>query len=375
MSSPAPRVSRILLVSKPLGPPWNDSSKNLVRDLASGLRRHEARAFGRRGGPSAVGSVALEPLYPAAASGFSPALRDNARVLARLLAGRGADLWHFFFAPNPRTSRVARLAARVRRARTVQTVCSVPRDDIDLDEVLFGDRVVVLSRHTEARFLARGIARDRLVLIPPAAPPLEPPAAGARAELRRSFGFESGAPIVLYPGDLEFGNGARLVVEAHARLAHDVELVLACRAKTPAARAVESALRARARELGTADRTTFLGETPRILELLAAADVVTLPSDVAYAKMDYPLVLLEAMALARPVVVAAGTPAAELAEEGGALAVNAEVSALATALAHLTGEPAERARLGSTARNRALSAYGRERMAEAYELLYDALLS
>ena len=368
-------MSRILLVSKPLAPPWNDSSKNLVRDLAFGLRRHEARAFGRRGGPRELGAVRLEPLYAGERGGFSPALRDNARVLARLLGGRGADLFHFFFAPNPRASRAARLAARLRHTRTLQTVCSVPRDDIDLEAVLFGDRVVVLSRHTEARFLAQGIARDRVVRIPPAAPPLEPPAPDARAALRRSFGFESEAPLLLYPGDLEFGSGARLVVEAHAALPHDVELVLACRAKTPAARAVESALRARTRELGTADRTTFLGETPRILELLAAADVVTLPSDVAYAKMDYPLVLLEAMALGRPVVVAEGTPAAELAEEGGALAVAPEASALATTLAHLANEPAERARLGATARNRALSAYGRERMAEAYELLYDALLS
>jgi len=368
-------VSRILLISKPLAPPWNDSSKNLVRDLALGLARHEARAFGRRGGPGELGAVQLEPLYPAKPGGFSPALRDNARVLARLLGGRGADLWHFFFAPNPRTSRAARLAAGVRRTRTLQTVCSVPRDDVDLDEVLFGDRVVVLSRHTEARFLARGVARERVVRIPPAAPPLELPAGGARDALRRSFGFESAAPIVLYPGDLEFGNGARLVIEAHAALPHDIELVLACRAKTPAARAVESALRARTRELGTAERTTFLGETPRILELLAAVDVVTLPSEVAYAKMDYPLVLLEAMALARPVVIAEGTPAAELAEDGAALTVAPDAAVLASTLAHLAAEPAERARLGEIARNRALSAYGRERMAEAYELLYDALLS
>jgi glycosyltransferase involved in cell wall biosynthesis len=368
-------LSRILLVSKPLGPPWNDSSKNLVRDLAAGLTRYEARALGRKGGAGELGRVLLEPLYPAEHGGFSPALRDNARVLLRLLGGARADLFHFFFAPNPRTSRAARLAARIRRTRTLQTVCSVPRDDVALEDVLFGDRIVVLSRHTEARFIAHGIARERVVRIAPAAPPLEPPTAEARVAARRAFGLEPEAPLVIYPGDLEFGNGARLVVEAHAALPGDVELVLACRAKTPAARAIESALRTRARELGTAERTTFLGETPRILDLLGAADVVALPSDVAYAKMDYPLVLLEAMALARPVVVAHGTPAAELAEEGGALAVAPDAASLTHTLARLVAEPAERARLGVAARNQVLSAHGRERMAAAYELLYDALLS
>ena len=103
--------------------------------------------------------------------------------------------------------------------------------------------------------------------------------------------------------------------------------------------------------------------------------MVALPSDVAYAKMDYPLVLLEAMALARPVVVATGTPAAELAEEGGAIAVAPDTEALAAALAPLLDNEAERARHGVAARNRAVSAFGRSRMAHDYELLYDALLS
>ena len=371
-SAPRPRI---LLVSKPLGPPWNDSSKNLVRDLALGLARHEARGFGRRTGPERLGNVELEPLYPAQQGGFSPALRDNARVLFRLVGGRGADLFHFFFAPNPRTSQAARFAAGARRTKTIQTVCSVPRNDAALERVLFGDRIVVLSRHTEARFLDAGIARDRVVRIPPAAPPLEPLTAHQKAALRRTLGLDAEAPLLLYPGDLEFGNGARLVLEAHEKLANDVHLVLACRAKTPAAREVEAELRARTHTLGTAPRVTWLGETPHILELVGTADVVALPSDVAYAKMDYPLVLLEAMALGRPVIVATGTPAAELAEGGGALAVEPDADVLARTLSELFGDGSARDRLGETARTQAISTFSRTRMARDYELLYDALLS
>jgi glycosyltransferase involved in cell wall biosynthesis len=368
-------MSRILLISKPLAPPWNDSSKNLVRDLALGLTRHEARGLGRRTGPESVGRVQLEPFYPAERSGFSPALRENARVLLRLLGGPRADLWHFFFAPNARASRAALFAARVRRTRTVQTVCSVPRDDADLGRVLFGDRIVVLSRHTEARFLAAGIAAERIVRIPPAAPPLEPLDEARKSALRGTLGLDARAPLLLYPGDLEFGSGARLVLEAHAKLPRNVCLALACRAKTPEARRVETDLRAQSQALGTAERVSWVGETPHILDLLGTADVVALPSDVAYAKMDYPLVLLEAMALARPVIVATGTPAAELTEAGGALAVEPDAEALTAALAPLFGDTDARTRLGTAARNQALSAFTRARMARDYELLYDALLS
>jgi hypothetical protein len=368
-------VPRVLFVSKPLGPPWNDSSKNLVRDLALGLTRYDAVAFGRRRDAGALGRARIEPLHPDVRGAFSPGLRENGRVLLRLLAGARADAWHFFFAPNPKTSTVARLASGARRVCTVQTVCSVPGDGTDVARVLFGDRVVVLSRHTERRFLAAGVARERLVRIAPAVPPLEPPSEAERTRLRGALGISRDAPLVLYPGDLEFGEAARLVLEAHATLPPDVELALACRPKTPAARAKEAALRERARELATHARVHFVGETPEILTLVAAADVVALPSTVAYAKMDYPLVLLEAMALERPVLVAAGTPAAELAENGGARAVQARVESLAEELARLLADTDGRRALGAAARAVARADFSRERMAAAYELLYDELLS
>jgi glycosyltransferase involved in cell wall biosynthesis len=367
-------MATILLVSKAVEPPWNDSSKNLVRDLVLGMRRHDAVAFGRRGGERELGRACLEPVHPELGRGrFVPALADQLRVLRRLAFGKRPDLFHFFFAPNPKTSNVARAASRVRSVRTVQTVCSVPRDDVDPKRVLFADRIVVLSRFTAERFLRAGLQTERIVRIPPAAPPLVPLDPERRKKTRAELGIDEQTPVVLYPGDLEFGNGARLTLEAHATLPKETRLVMACRAKTAKAREVDAELRALAIRLGTNERVTFLGETSQILDVVGAADVVSLPSDVAYAKMDYPLVLLEAMALARPVVVATGTPAAELAEDGAARAVPPETDAVAEALSRLVGDAAYREALGARARETVLAEYDRARMARAYEALYDSL--
>src|SRR3954468_14052877 len=103
----------VLLVSKPIAPPWHDSSKNLVRDLATHMQRHVPVVLSQPGVRLAMPRARIEPIYAANASGFSPALRDNARVLTRLLTSRKREQWHFFFAPNPKTSTVARVAARV----------------------------------------------------------------------------------------------------------------------------------------------------------------------------------------------------------------------------------------------------------------------
>jgi len=363
-------MPEVLLISKPVAPPWNDSNKNLVRDLARFLERYDPVVMGRRGGALELGRGRVETPYPARSGGFAPALSDNARVLSRLLTGRRSDLWHFFFAPNPRTSTVGRLASGLRRVPTVHTVASAPRAELDPAPLLFADRTVVLSRSTEERLLSAGVPPERLARIPPCIPPLSPLDDRARAAARRRLDLPTSGPLVVYPGDLEFGRGASQTLDAVAALGRDdLCLVMACRTKTPRAREVERSLRGR-----SVEGVRWIGETPHIHDLLGAADVVVLPSETLYAKMDHPLVILEAMSLARPVVVARGTPAEELASDGAAVVIEPEVGALRTALSTLIDDADARAGLGRRARSRVLEQHAPGRMASAYEAVYDGLL-
>jgi glycosyltransferase involved in cell wall biosynthesis len=371
-----PDHARVLMVSKPVAPPWNDSSKNLVRDLAFHMQRHRATVMTRAGVDLGSAQVTRALVYGRAATRFAPALADNARVFARLLGDRGHDLWHFFFAPNPRSSAAGKLAARARRMRTVQTVCSAPAATSELETLMFADRIVVLSRSTEQRLSAAGVSPDRLRRIAPAVSPLAPPSDAERQRVRNSFQLSPEKALVVYPGDVEFSGGAECMLRAHARVrsGHDATLVLACRAKTPAARAHELRLRKLASELHVAETTVFIGETPQIHALLGCADVVALPADTLYAKMDLPLVLIEAMMLARAVVTATGTASAELADDAAALAVAPSVDAVADAISGLLADAAARRSLGERARRAALERYHPQMMASAYETVYDELL-
>ena len=150
---------------------------------------------------------------------------------------------------------------------------------------------------------------------------------------------------------------------------------MACRAKTQEAASAAMRLQNRAKELAIDSRVHWLGETREIHALLGAADVVALPSTDLYAKMDYPLVLLEAMCMARPVLVATGTPAAELAEGGGAIALDARADTIAAKLDELLAKAELCARTGDAARKSVLTRYSADRMASAYESLYDRMLA
>lgn len=366
-------MASVLLVSKPLVPPWNDSSKNLARDVAQGLRRHTPVAMTDGTGRFELSRGRVEPVYRAAGR-FAPALSSSLRVLSRLAVGARGDLWHFFFAPNPRTSTAARSLSRLRRVPTAQTVCSRPRDLSTAGRLLFADRTVVLSRATLSALRDAGLPASRLIRIPPAVPPLSPLDAAARRAARVALELPLDARLVVYAGDLELGDGAARMIEGFARAdGRDSCLVMACRAKTAGAAAAERELRARVSALGVERRVRWLGETPRIHDLLGCADVVALPSTDLYAKMDLPLVLVEAMWLSRAVLVCEGSPAAELADGGAAALCAPEVDACAAALDALLDDDAREA-FGRTARRAAEERYHPDSMVTAYETLYDQML-
>ena len=367
---------QVLLVSKPLVPPWNDSSKNLARDLARSMTDHTPVVLTTREADIQLGRARLERPYSAARKGLQTSMLDHARVVRCLAFGSRRDLWHFFFAPNPRTSRVARLLRSVRRVSTVHTVCSAPRRDLDWKRLLFADITVTVSRATQERFIEVGVPAERLRRVAPCVPDLLPLSALDRDRVCRWFGLDPERPLVVYPGDLEFGNGARRIIEAlgHLPAGLGVQLAMACRAKTDRARHEQQALRLFGEKMKLAPAIAWLGDTPAILRLLGAADVVALPAEDYYAKMDLPLALLEAMSLARPVLVLQGTPAAELTSHGGAVATEHSAGAVAAMIQTLVEDPEYAEKLGRRAREVALRDYAPKAMADRYEQLYDSLL-
>jgi phosphatidylinositol alpha-1,6-mannosyltransferase len=305
---------RLLFVSKPVMPPWNDGSKNLVRDLASHLTRVEPTVMVAPGAPSLGPRVVREPVYGLAGR-FAPGA--NTLVMNRLLFGPPLDAWAFVFAPNVASSSAARIAIAAQRARgwkgkVVQIVASRPKEMSSVRSLLFGDRIVALSAWTRDRLIENGVSADRVVVIPPcAAAPPERTADDVAAF--RGIQELGDGPILLYPGDLEFSTGARTVARAAPEILRRVpgaRIVFACRPKTPRAAGALAELRQSLAPV--AEFVTFLGEVPDMAVVLAAADVVLFPVDDLYGKVDLPLVLLEALALRKHVIVADGGPLPEL---------------------------------------------------------------
>ncbi len=356
---------RVLLVTKPLSPPWDDSAKlvplALLRQAAGRLG---FRILVARGAPSEWPStVRATPVAPAA--GYRTSWKTRLDLsLAVLSHGREAAVIHFFFQPHAAACRTARWLARLAGRPTVHTALSAP-SDAETARLLFADRTVALSAWTAERLMETG--RPRPIVIPPALPDEAPTAASRADAARRAAGLDE--PFVLYPGDYEFSGGHELLLEAWRGEARLPRLVFAGRDKTPAAAAARAALAARVAALGLERRVLLLGRVEDLPGLVAAARALLFPAASLYGKTDLPLVVLEAWRDGVPVLVRDLPPLAEAVGDGGAV-LPAAASAWAGEVLRLEARRDDWALAG---RRRWRARFSAADMAERYLGLYEEL--
>ncbi len=367
----------MLFVSKPVVPPFRDGTKCLVRDVSLHLTRYAPSVMSTNERPPLSASardtqgVELLPVYRGAGS-YAPALTANARAAAYLVLRSRADLWHFVFAPNPKSTAVGRLARAIRRVPVVQTVASAPR--VFVPDVFFGDVVVAQSRATETAirdaFIAASRPVPRLRIVPPPLGPLEPRTPSDVAKTIAPLGLADGAPLFVYPGDLEVSTAADTVARAAPlieRALPSAVVVFACRQKTPAAARVEEELRAR-----LAGRSVrFVRETD-LLALYARTTAVLFPVDDLWGKVDLPIAILEAMRLGVPIIAANVGPLLDL--EGVVRAAPGDADGLAAEAVALATDDGHRARVIDEARRYVDARHDAAVVARAYEAVYDELL-
>lgn len=221
--------------------------------------------------------------------------------------------------------------------------------------------------------------RSQLARMAPGAPPARVIRNGL--DLRRftpSPPPDGAPPRLLFVGRLSEPKGLEDLLHACARL-RDADTPFVCEL-VGARQASEAnhylALRRLHRRLGLGELVRFVGPLPfaAVLERYRAADVVVLPAIEAPdgRREVTPNVLLEAMAMARPVVSTPVGGIAELIEDGasGLLVPPRDPAALAAALAGLLADPALRRRLALAGRARVEARFDIARNVAAYVELF-----
>ena len=222
----------------------------------------------------------------------------------------------------------------------------------DVETFRRAEAVIVHAGLHRDRLLARGVAADRCVVVPPPVPRRVPVEAAAVNAFRARHGLGR-RPVVGVFGFVERSKRFALVLEALAALGRGdaPTLLVAGGPRLPEHDAVLAGVRADAARAGLADRLVVTGYVPpaEVAVALEAMDVVVVP----YATEDSVSYSLHvALAQERPVVATAVAPLRELEARGHAIALVQpdDPHDLAKTLAALLDDAAARTRLAAAAR-------------------------
>jgi glycosyltransferase involved in cell wall biosynthesis len=187
----------------------------------------------------------------------------------------------------------------------------------------------------------------------------------AREAVRKELSLDRTVPLVGVVGRLETQKGHTYILQAWSEIVREFP---DARLLVVGDGALREPLQKHAWVVGAADSVMFAGFRADIPRLLDAMDIVCLPS--LFEGM--PLTVIEAAAMARPVVATAvdGTP--EVVRDGrtGRLVPPADPPALAQALLELLRDPERARRMGQAARDWALLRFDLDRQVAATAHVY-----
>ncbi len=332
---------------------------SLAALLGRGVQGNSVRLLS----PPSSGAYGLELTARAAmgacrsgADGFSPTLvhghsgRWQYALTTWAVAARLHRPWiHTFYCPVGAPS----LGARIARAVLSRARC-----------------LVGISRNVVASVARAGVSPDLLYHIPPGIDLSKWQPQGSRERIRQQLGIPPGAQAALFVGNADRSKGYDILFRAFQlarRTIPDLYLVATLEKK------------------GRSDQTTicaaasgdnhlrFLGVVDDMPALMESADVLVLPFRHTFGPSDYPVPMLEAMAVGTPVIAAAvgGIPEVMRHRQTGLLVPPGDEEALSAALVEYFSGSVDRRMLAASARQLVMDRFSSERTADQWSRLYE----
>ena len=331
-----------------LGTAWRGGQRQILW-MGEGLARRGGRPIfalrpqaqlAERARASGIEVVHVDPTIPE----FGPwtILR-----LRQLIARERVDILHPQGGHDLALAAMASLGTRARVVFARRTTFSI-RDNLGTRlKYARADRVISVSRAGVAALLGAGVDAERIEVIPSGIP-LGREVAPASRETLAQFGVAPGAPLVVMVGAITSQKDPLTFVRAIAVARRAVPGVRALLVGEGIHRdEVEREIRA----LGLEDALRLTGFRSDSESFIAAGDVACLSS----ATEGTPGVLLDALALGRPIAATAVGGVAEVVEEGvsGLLTPVGDADALGASVARILLDPSLAQRLSEAAKIRA----------------------
>jgi len=371
-------MKTVLLATRPIVPPWDEASKNFAYFLGKTVSGHELTLLGTHDAslPELPETATLAPVYHSAHFG----LREKADLFRYLRKQRSVfDITHYLFTPTRLNIGLIRHLARPSTGKTIQTVATLRTDLYSpktLRRLLFADRITVYTDATKKKLNDLGLTNVERIY--PGIDLVRYQPRPKSQSVLDQYQLSADDFLVVYPGEYTRLGATDYLVETLIRhftgaVAEPFVFLFACRIKNEADRVKREEVRERFREAGCLDRVRFDegNATADMAAVYNTADVIAFPVGDLKGKFDVPLIIIEAYASGKPVILSDLEAFREFSNDAiSATIPRLDGQALIDKILYLKHNSDSRAAIGQAARTYAETHFDLRETARAYADLY-----
>ena len=295
--------------------------------------------------------------------------------LARIIIREGIDLVHI----NTMMEPFGAIAAKMCRRRIVWNVLEIFPDS-GVSRILtsliehLADMIVIVSNAVGQRF--KGISGgkiDKWRLVYIGIDPEKFSSCFRGGRVRDEFGISGSSPVVSFIGSLGPRKGTHFFVQAAAQILRShpntTFLVLGI---APRGSVYEKRVHNLVAELDLGEKVIFAGQRKDLFDVLDAIDILVVPS----LQEPFPWIILEGMAMGKPVVASDVGGIAEAVLDGvtGILVPAADSGAISSAVVSLLGDRDKAISMGQRGRERVLTLFPQDLYVRNMEKVYSEVL-
>lgn len=376
-----PENKKVLLVTRPIAPPWDEASKNFAYNLAKDLGSQESlelHLMTRGILPELPKSVVQENIYTSSQNDFT--FSQKIRSLFFQWKNRhNFDIVHYFFTPTKLNTFFIRNFLRSSKTRSVQTIATLREDifsDEEIKELMIADLLITYSDYSRNKLNSLGFNNVKRVY-----PGIDLENYKKRldtGELRRKFGFSTDDFIINFSGEYTRLGAMDDVVETFIEISKKIpaaRLSMAVRVKNEKDTRKKTEVVEKLRQNGVLEKIVFHDDGKyNMADIFNLCDISLFPVQNMFGKFDVPLAAVEPMACEKPVIVSDIPILKEFARPENSVTIErGNVQQLTGAILDLYNDPEKREILGKAGRKFCEENFDISKISEIYRQTYQEL--
>jgi len=374
-------TKKILYVSRPLTPPWDEASKNFAHNLAKEIAHDsnspEIHLMTTRTKLGLPKHIKQEEIYKYSEKDFK--FSDKLRSLFfQLLFKNSFDIKHYFFTPTKSNSWMIKNLLRG-KAKTIQTVATLREDlfsDKEIKKMMFGDIITTYSDYAKNKLNSLGF--ENIYKIYPGIDLHDYyPREKSDEELKKAC-FTKDNFIINFAGEYIRLGAMDTVIDSFIEVSKQIpeaRLSLAVRVKNEKDAEKKEAVVAKLKKENILDKISFHDSgSYKMSDIYNLSDISIFPAGNMKGKFDIPLVVIEAMACAKPVIISDLPILKEFSGDNNSIAVEKDSApALTQAIVDLYNDKEKRLTLAKNALEYSHKNFNIHVAAQKYMEIYNRL--